>query len=108
MMSNLLPEAINLLYEVKDSSIHGKGLFATCHIKKGDLIGCIKSNPAYEDGPYVLWISHEMGVRVDCELRYINHCSKPNACYYEDLQVVAIKDIHPGEEITHDYGDDWE
>jgi len=94
-------------YTVKESDIHGKGLFAACAIPEGDIIGTIKYNPVEEDGPYVLWIDDTTGIQVDCELKYINHNANPNACYCEDLQVVAIKNIQPGEEITHDYGDDW-
>lgn len=97
----------NDLYLVKDSGIHGKGLFAARKIQRGDLIGNITYNPVTEDGPYVLWIDTEVGIQVDCDLRYINHSKDPNACYCEDLEVVALKDIKAGEEITHDYGDDW-
>ena len=94
-------------FVVKESGIHGKGLFANCKINEGDIIGSIKYNPVKEDGPYVLWVSDELGIQVDCDLKYINHNAKPNACYCEDLQVVALEDIFIGEEITHDYGDDW-
>lgn len=94
-------------YIVKTSAIHGKGLFATSKIQEGEVIGTIPFNPVEEDGPYVLWIDHDTGVRVDCDLKFINHSPEPNACYCEDLDVVALKDIEPGEEITHDYGDDW-
>ena len=94
-------------YIVKDSPLHGKGLFATCTILQGDIIGIIKYNPVEQDGPYVLWLDDTIGIQVDCDLKYINHNAKPNACYCEDLQVIAIKNINPGEEITHDYGDDW-
>lgn len=93
-------------YDVKESGIHGKGLFATEDIKNGEIIGSIKYNPTDEDGPHVLWVDNQ-GILVECNLKYINHSAKPNACYCEDLDVVAIKDIKEGEEITHDYGDDW-
>jgi len=95
------------IYEVKRSGIHGKGLFATRKIKKDDIIGHIKYNPVDEDGIYVLWIDEKTAVKVDCDLKYINHNPKPNACYCDDLNVVALKNISKGEEITHDYGDDW-
>jgi len=93
-------------FYVKDSGIHGKGLFARCDIEKDEVIGTIKYNPTEDDGPYVLWIE-DHGVLVECELKYINHSSKANACYCEDLDVVAVKNIEKDEEITHDYGDDW-
>jgi SET domain-containing protein len=27
--------------------------------------------------------------------------------YYDDLSVVALRNIEPGEELTHHYGEDW-
>lgn len=93
-------------FYVKNSGIHGKGLFARCDIKKEDIIGTIEFNPVEEDGPYVLWVE-DQGVLVECDLKYINHSHSPNACYCEDLNVVALADIKKDEEITHDYGDDW-
>jgi uncharacterized protein len=94
-------------YTVKESGIHGKGLFALIPINEGDVIGSIKYNPVEKDGPYVLWLSESVGIQVDCDLKYINHNPAPNACYCEDLQVIALQNIEIGEEITHDYGDDW-
>jgi len=93
-------------FYVKNSGIHGKGLFAQCDIKKEEIIGTIKYNPTDVDGPYVLWVE-DQGILVECDLRYINHNAKPNDCYCEDLDVVAVRDIKKDEEITHDYGDDW-
>jgi len=37
------------------------------------------------------------------DLRFINHSDEPNAAYYDTLEVCALTDIAPGEEITHDY-----
>jgi SET domain-containing protein len=55
-----------------------------------------------------LWISERQGIEVICDLKYINHSQRPNACYYDDLSVIALRDIAPDEEITHDYGsNDW-
>ena len=42
------------------------------------------------------------------ELRYINHSDEPNAAYCDDLTVVALRDIHPGQEIVHNYENDGE
>jgi SET domain-containing protein len=88
---------------IADSEIHGKGLFAKSRISGGSVIGWLRGNPCSEDGCYVLWISETRGIEVTCHLRYINHSDRPNACYYDDLSVVALRDIEPGEEITHDY-----
>ena len=93
---------------VADSEIHGKGLFATRRIPAGTTIGMLRVKPAVDDGSYVLWLSETEAVEVTCKLKYINHSARPNACYYDDLSVVALRDIEAGEEITHDYSSsDW-
>ena len=91
-----------LIY-VTTSNIHGKGLFARKRIKAGALIGQIEGRPTKTDGPYVLWLSQRKGVEVQCQLKYINHSDEPNAIYYDTLEVMALRDIGPGEEITHNY-----
>ena len=85
------------------SGIHGLGLFAGSFISKGAIIGWLEGAPCIDDGPHVLWVNANQGIEVTCNLRYINHADDPNACYYDDLSVVALRDIRPGEEITHDY-----
>lgn len=96
------------LVAVKKSKIHGQGLFARKDIRAGDVIGEVKGKPTKVDGPYVLWLNNaKQGFEVSCILRYINHHQEANACYYDDLTVVALKDIKKGEEITHNYGEDW-
>ena len=93
---------------VAKSEIHGKGLFAGTRIAAGALIGRLLVRPAERDGSYVLWLDEERAVEVTCELKFINHSESPNACYYDDLSVVALRDIEAGEEITHDYNcGDW-
>jgi len=93
---------------VAASAIHGKGLFANSAIAGGDIIGWLNGKPCSTDGAYVLWIGERQGIEVLCDLRYINHADDPNACYYDDLSVVALRDIEPHEEITHNYNsNDW-
>lgn len=96
---------------VKESNIHGKGLFAARDIKKGELIGQFKHRPAKKDGIYVLWIDEDKGYQVLDDFKYINHSNKPNAAYYDDFTVMALKKIKKDTEITHFYGeemgDDW-
>ena len=97
------------LVEVKQSPIHGRGLFARAAIPRDTVLGVLKTKPAKGDGPYVLWLDDEgeERYRVLCDLRYINHHKKPNVAYYEDLTVVALKNIKAGQELVHDYGEDW-
>ena len=93
---------------VAPSRIHGQGLFAGVDIDQGTVIGLLRGRPSLEDGPHVLWISESEGIEVQCDLKYINHSDEPNACYYDDLSVVALKPIRRGEEITHNYACcDW-
>ena len=88
---------------VADSPIHGKGLFARNFIAAGEEIGTIEGKHTTENGDHVIWIDEQTGILVESNLRYINHSDTPNAAYYDDLKVCALKDIHPGEEITHNY-----
>jgi SET domain-containing protein len=92
---------------VDDSAIHGKGLFARQPITEGTVIGRLKGRETADDGMHVLWLNENTGFEVSCDLRYINHSDTPNACYYDDKSVVALRDIAVGEEITHNYEADW-
>lgn len=92
----------DLVY-VDDSKIHGKGLFAKTHITAGDVIGIANGEHTQKDGPHVLWLDDETGFHVQCDMRFINHSDEPNAAYYDTLEVCALRDILPGEEITHNY-----
>jgi SET domain-containing protein len=89
---------------VADSPIHGKGLFAATFIPAGEVIGALTGEYTTRDGDYVLWLDNQQGFLVHGDLRFINHSDKPNAVYYDTLEVCALRDIHHGEEITHDYG----
>lgn len=92
---------------VRESAIHGKGLFAGEAIPAKQIIGKLQGVQTSEEGMYVLWLDQHTGFRVEGDLKYINHSDTPNACYYDDLSVVALRDIAPGEEITHNYEADW-
>ncbi len=88
---------------VDESPIHGKGLFARRLIMEGEVIGVVDGEETVTDGIYVLWVNDERALEVKCDLRFINHSDNPNAAYYDTLEVCALRDISPGEEITHDY-----
>ncbi len=96
-------KSLDTLTYVSDSNIHGRGLFARERIGKGCVIGQVEGGPCKRDGTHVLWLSETEGFRVRCNLRYINHADPPNACYYDDLSVVALREIRRDEEITHNY-----
>ena len=92
---------------VEDSPIHGKGLFAKTFIPSGTVIGVAQGQPTTTDGEQVLWLDKNEGLHIQCDLRYINHSDTPNAAYYDNLDVCALRDVEAGEEITHDYGAGW-
>ncbi len=97
----------DLLTFVSESPIHGKGLFASKSISADTVIGKLTGRKTQQDGMYVLWLDNKTGFKVSCDLKYINHSDRPNACYYDDLSVVALRNIKKGEEITHNYEADW-
>lgn len=88
---------------VATSPVHGKGLFAARKIKADTVLGRLHGMPTFDDGIYVLWITDEIGLELTNDFKYINHNSKPNAAY-SDIDVTALRDIEPGEELLHDYG----
>lgn len=95
---------------VRRSPIDGRGVFATQRIRVGALVGTFEGRPTRRDGTYVLWLidedGREEGIRGTNELRFLNHSSIPNA-ELDGLDVVALRNIQPGREITLDYGEAW-
>jgi uncharacterized protein len=98
---------------VKNSKIHGKGVFANKDFKKGEIV--IKWNPkyiskeevnklpaeeidfvSYKEGKYILMQEPE---------RFVNHSCNPNTNSINSSDV-AIKEIKNGDEITSDYSKD--
>ncbi len=97
------------LAEIKASPVHGKGLFAVCHISQGSIIGKLAGKVVNTDGAHVLWMNDGKDkFKVENDLKYINHHKNPNVAYYDDFTVVALCDINCGSELLHDYGDDWD
>ncbi len=96
---------------VKNSGIHGRGLFAKRRIAKGEFIGEYRGRSTMKDGPHVLWVEHEkdeyrvQGIDGKNELRFTNHSEDPNAVFYGE-ELVALRAIATGEEITFNYEGD--
>lgn len=97
--------------EVRNSPIHGKGVYAKKKIKGGAKIGTYHGDPAKEDDTYVLWVTDEDGIEygVDgtTDLKFLNHSGQPNAEFDGD-ELYALRDIKSGEEITFHYGEIFE
>ena len=104
--------------ECKKSPIHGLGLFATEDIKKGEIVGIIGGIvvPVSDIKEYWKNVGH-FGTQVNDDFWIVpstkkevekngafNHSCEPNIGWVGDIQLVAIKDIKKGKEITADYG----
>lgn len=94
---------ISSLVFVAKSKLHGLGMFAAVDIPAGEQIGELVGRPTHDDGIYVLWITDELGLEVQNDLKYINH-GRPANCELTDVDVVTLTDIKAGEELLHDYG----
>ena len=109
---------LNEYIEVKESPVHGKGLFARKDIPGDTLISVIQGEFIDEDecvrrednenNNYIFWHSDTNYVDVSNNLlRYLNHDCNPK-CYVEELNETCLclmteSDISSGEEITIDY-----
>ena len=99
---------LSRMLQVRRSTIHGKGLFARRDIPEGSVLGRCRVGRSRRQTPYTLWLDEHRGsVEVRCRFRFINHAKAPNVAYYDDLTVVALRRICAGEELLHDYGDEW-
>ena len=101
----------------------GLGLFATKPIKKGTkiiryfgpLLDCNKEKDDAVENKYLFQITNRWTIDGSVRkniARYINHSCKPNAesdvsKIKRRVDIRAIKDIAPGEEINYDYGTDY-
>ncbi len=107
------------LFEVRETSRRGKGLFATGRIPRGTLIDhycdrckvvCTRQDlevmsPGEQDKVLEHTFATESGdVVLDCSIgRYMNHSCNANVLEHEGGFDIAVRDILPGEEVTCDY-----
>ncbi len=95
---------------VTDSEIHGRGLFASLDIEEGTYLGEYIGPVAKRNGSHVLWVYDENGVVGRSgrnKLRYLNHSS--DACAeFDGFDLYASRMIRRNEEITINYGEDWD
>ncbi|MFA6269816.1 MAG: SET domain-containing protein-lysine N-methyltransferase [Candidatus Paceibacterota bacterium] len=97
---------------VSKSGIHGKGIFATRDIAKGEIVFIIKGprmfkvNNGKKDAlSHPDWVGFKMNNWVDPipPYKYLNHSCNPNCGIKGKVEVVALKDIKKGDETTTDY-----
>jgi uncharacterized protein len=105
--------------KVRESKIHGRGLFAAADIAKDEIVaikgGHIidrktlreKITPAL--GPVEIQIADDLFIAPVTEeerelsMLYLNHSCDPNLGMRGEITFVAIRDIRAGEELTHDW-----
>ncbi len=107
---------------VKDSPLHGKGIFSNQFIPADTLILVIKGEEIdgiecerrenEEDNVYIFWNGEDSYIDTynSDKIKFINHDCKPN-CYVDNdeednLCLYALRDINKDEELTIDYGYD--
>jgi SET domain-containing protein len=117
--------------EVRGSAIHGRGVYATCFIPKGERIieyvgeriskresekrGSAQHRKSLENGDAAVYIftlskNYDLDGNVPWNTaRLINHSCAPNCEAWIDgrrIFIHALHDINEGEELTFDYGFD--
>lgn len=102
--------------EIRDSSIHGKGMFAKEDIAKGEVVyikgghiltrdqffssGTINSYLPLDDNYFLAATSPEEEKSIKL---FNNHSCEPNCGMRGEITFIAIRDIKVGEELTCDY-----
>src|SRR5256712_3452347 len=103
---------------VKDSAIHGRGLFARERIAKDEIVlikgGYIFDAATLRDvepslGPAQITVAEGFFIGPLAEpereggMIFSNHSCDPNIGVQGQIVFVAMRDIQPGEELTHDW-----
>ena len=105
--------------EVRESKIHGRGLFATADIAQDEIIavkgGHIVNGKTLREeitpvlGPVEIQIGDDLFIAPVCDeerelsMLYLNHSCDPNLGVRGEITFVDMRDIHNGEELTHDW-----
>src|SRR5215813_10586250 len=105
--------------EVRESAIHGRGLFATGDISKDEIVavkgGHIVDRKTLREkispvlGPVEIQISDNLFIAPvtdeerELSMLYLNHSCDPNLGARGEITFVAMRDIGAGEELTHDW-----
>ncbi len=100
------------------SPIHGLGVFAVKDINKGEVVAVLGGIVVPSDEITAYWknmghvgiqISDEFFIvpsnKEELELQGVfNHSCDPNIGFRNQIELVTIRDIEPGEELCFDYG----
>jgi SET domain-containing protein len=96
--------------EVRLSQLSGRGVFATEPIQEGEQVGRFIGKRTTTNGPHVCWMKFDgewRGYQGRGRLRFLNHANSPNSEFI-GLDLYALRVILSGEEVTIDYGDEYE
>src|SRR5947209_12729530 len=105
--------------EVRESKIHGRGLFATADIAKDEIVavkgGHIVDRKTLREkitprlGPVEIQIDDNLFIAPvtdeerELSMLYSNHSCDANLGIRGEITFVAMRDIRAGEELTHDW-----
>jgi hypothetical protein len=105
--------------EVRESKIHGRGLFATTEISKHEIVAVkgghivdrntLREQIAPRLGPVEIQIDEDLFIAPvtdeerELSMLYSNHSCNPNLGVRGEITFVAMRDIRAGEELTHDW-----
>jgi SET domain-containing protein len=105
--------------EVRESKIHGRGLFATADIAEDEIVaakgGRIVNRKTLREkitprlGPVEIQIDDDLFITPvtdeerELSMLYSNHSCNANLGMRGEITFVAIRDIRAGEELTHDW-----
>ncbi len=105
--------------EVRESKIHGRGLFATADIAKDEIVavkgGHIVDREMLREkitprlGPVEIQIDDDLFIAPvtdeerELSMLYSNHSCDANLGIRGEITFAAIRDIRAGEELTHDW-----
>jgi len=105
--------------KVRESKIHGRGLFATTDIAKDEIVavkgGHIVDRKTLREkitprlGPVEIQIDDDLFVAPvndqerELSMLYSNHSCDPNLGMRGEITFVAMRNIRAGEELTHDW-----
>jgi hypothetical protein len=104
--------------EIRDSQIHGRGLFARARIRDGEVVAAKGGHVMTAEMWQViepdlgsaeiqiderLFIGPVTAEERDAAMIFTNHSCEPNIAIQGQIIFVAMRDIDAGEELTHDW-----
>ena len=105
--------------EVRESKIHGRGLFAIADIAKNEIVAVkgghivdrktLRAKVTPRLGPVEIQIDEDLFIAPvtdeerELSMLYSNHSCDPNLGVRGEITFVARRDIRAGEELTHDW-----